>query len=84
MKRKAIVSLVWLAVLVGAAFAFMLSQWPRLHVSRPARIVVARDVGDIIGIRPSKAEAGYDPYFHRINYFETVALLGTNASPGRK
>ncbi|HWW01358.1 MAG TPA: hypothetical protein VNZ64_16800 [Candidatus Acidoferrum sp.] len=69
----------WLALLVAAVFAFILSQSPPFHRATAARIVFGRDVHDITPTSPSKATPGFDPYFNRVNYFANIVLSGTNA-----
>jgi hypothetical protein len=81
MKRKKIT---WLALLVAAVFAFVLSQWPPFHRAPAERIVFGRDVDDITPTSPSNIKPGYEPYFNRVNYFAKIVLSGTNAiTPGR-
>jgi hypothetical protein len=81
MKRR---RLIWLVLLTVALLVCLFSyRLPSRAVTR-TRIVVARDVSDLVG--PSQAKTGYEPYFNRVNVVVpdlAVAGVSNAANTGR-
>jgi hypothetical protein len=64
MRRQRII---WLALLTIALLMCLYRyRLPSRAVTR-TRIVVARDVSDVVRVAPSEAKTGYEPYFNRVN-----------------
>jgi hypothetical protein len=63
------------SVLIVALIVFY-GLWAR-HTSTP-RILAAKDTSDIATLRGSSVQAGYDPYFNRVNLTRDIMLRPTN------
>jgi hypothetical protein len=82
MKIVTRVCVVVLSVLIVALIVFY-GLWVRCTSS--PRILVERDVSDIATLRGSPVQAGYDPYFNRVNFTRDVMRPTTNyGSPHTK
>ena len=83
MRRRGII---WLVLLTVALLMFLHSyRLPSPAVTR-TRIVVARDVSDVVSGAPSQAKTSYEPYFNRVNVaLPHVAATGVSnaANTGR-
>ena len=76
MNRRRIARLV---LLMATALVLIVSHFSAVHSARPKRILLlGRDVSDAIGVDCAKAQSGYEPYSHRVNYFGAIVIPGTN------
>ena len=73
LRRKYIVMLS--ALIVALIVFYGLWAW---HISTP-RIFVANDTSDIATFRGPPVQAGYDPYFNRVNFTRDIMLPCTNS-----
>jgi hypothetical protein len=57
----------------AAVVVFLWSLIQRVAYT-PSRVIVERDVSDIMTSDPTKVTVSYDPYFVRENYFPRIIL----------